>query len=165
MSSRINYVKGTEICEKQITADSPVTSLFFLSFAVFCCSASFAPVKLKELISSGSEPSHVAQLINTMSRLQLVQRSGLGMEQGVCACVCVFLFPIFGHTKMRVVAINSGLREAVPCDPACFQMAGRVSPPLPHRGEGFASPPLAANLARVLHVLPSGAGLAPLPVS
>lgn len=79
--------------------------------------------------------------------------------------MCVFLFPIFGHTKMRVVAINSGLREAVPCDPACFQMAGRVSPPLPHRGEGFASPPLAANLARVLHVLPSGAGLAPLPVS
>lgn len=132
---------------------------------MFRCSAPFAPVKLKELISSGSEPCHVKQLIKTMSRLQLVQRSGLGMEQSVCVRVCVFLFPIFGHTKTRAVAINSRLREAVPCDPPCFQMAGRVSPPLPHRREGFASPPLAANLACVLHVLPSGARLAPFPAS
>lgn len=44
------------------------------------------------------------------------------------------------------------------CDPACFQMAGRVSPPLLHRRVGFTSPSFPADLMSVFHIRLSGAG-------
>lgn len=83
----------------------------------------------------------------------------------LCVLWCLCLVLLFKHTKTYAVAINSRLREALPCDSACFQMAGRVSPPLLYRGEGFASPSLVAIPRCMLHILPSGARLTSLPVS
>lgn len=50
-----------------------------------------------------------------------------------------------------------GWEKALPCDPACLQMARRVSPPFLHRRVGFASPSLPTDLMCMLHIFPSGA--------